>query len=75
MAAAAALRTSGIAPVLVATSTDANAAHDRGIPAIAVGITTGGGEHTPQEWIDIAPIADGLRALAATVRYFDEGRA
>ena len=24
-------------------------------------------EHTPQEWIDIAPIADGIAAIADTV--------
>jgi acetylornithine deacetylase/succinyl-diaminopimelate desuccinylase-like protein len=75
VAAAAALEDAGVAPVFVATSTDANAAHDRGIPAVAVGITTGGGEHTLREWVDTAPIADGLQALAATVRYLDEGRA
>jgi tripeptide aminopeptidase len=67
LAAIAALKDAGIAPALVASSTDANAARDRGIAAIALGITTGGGEHTPGEWIDIAPIADGLAVLAATV--------
>jgi acetylornithine deacetylase/succinyl-diaminopimelate desuccinylase-like protein len=71
-AALAALKDAGIAPALVATSTDANAAHDRGIPAIALGITTGGGEHTPGEWIDIAPIADGLAILAATIVNIEE---
>ncbi len=59
-----ALREAGIDVRLVATSTDANAAHARGIPAIAVGITTGAGEHTPQEWIDIAPIAERRAVLA-----------
>ena len=71
-AAIAALEEAGITPVFPATSTDANAAHVRGIPAVAVGVTTGGGEHTPQEWIDIAPIADGLSVLAATVMRFEE---
>jgi tripeptide aminopeptidase len=55
-----------------ATSTDANAAHARGIPAVAVGITTGSGEHTPQEWIDLGPIAGGVRALARTVDRYEE---
>ncbi len=72
LAAVAALVQAGIESALVATSTDANAAHDRGIPAIAVGITTGGGEHTPGEWIDIAPIADGLAILAATIVNIEE---
>jgi acetylornithine deacetylase/succinyl-diaminopimelate desuccinylase-like protein len=75
LAAVAALQDAGIEPAFVATSTDANAAHDRGIPAIALGITTGGGEHTPGEWIDVAPIADGLAVLAATVVNIEEALA
>jgi len=67
-----ALREAGIVVQPVATSTDANAAHARGIPAIAIGITTGSGEHTPQEWIDTAPIPDGVRALARTVARYEE---
>ena len=43
-----ALREAGIEVRPVATSTDANAAHARGIPAIAIGVTTGSGEHTPR---------------------------
>jgi acetylornithine deacetylase/succinyl-diaminopimelate desuccinylase-like protein len=71
-AAAGALEAAGLDPSFVATSTDANAAHARGIPAVAVGVTTGGGEHTPQEWVDVAPIALGLPVLAATVTRFEE---
>ena len=54
------------------TSTDANAAHARGIPAVAVGVTRGSGEHTAQEWIETGPIEDGVRALARTVERFEE---
>lgn len=57
-----------------ATSTDANAAHARGIPAIAVGVTRGSGEHTAQEWIETAPIEDGVRALARTIERFEKLR-
>jgi acetylornithine deacetylase/succinyl-diaminopimelate desuccinylase-like protein len=57
------------------TSTDANAAHARGIPAVALGITTGSGEHTPQEWIAVGPIGRGLRALARTIEGYEERRA
>lgn len=71
-AASTALTDAGIPPVFVATSTDANAAHARGIPAVAVGVTTGSGEHTPHEWIDIAPVAVGLSVLAATLMRFEE---
>jgi tripeptide aminopeptidase len=48
-----------------ASSTDANAAHGRGIPAITVGVTTGGHAHRLDEYIDLEPIASGLAALEA----------
>src|SRR3954447_13538806 len=48
-----------------ASSTDANAALGRGIPAITVGITTGGNAHRLDEYIDFGPIARGLRSLEA----------
>lgn len=61
----------GFTPEKIAASTDANAAYDHGIPAIAVGVTTGGGEHTPNEWIDLKPLPLGLAALAETITRFD----
>ena len=69
--AADALRSIGMTPRFTAASTDANAAYARGIPAVTLGITTGDGTHTEQEWIDIAPVADGLRALARTITELD----
>jgi acetylornithine deacetylase/succinyl-diaminopimelate desuccinylase-like protein len=57
-----------------AASTDANAAHGAGIPAIAIGVTTGEGEHTPAEWIDTGPLAAGLTAVAETIRIFLQER-
>ena len=45
------------------SSTDANAAYGRGIPAITVGVTTGGNAHRPDDYIDLDPLANGLRAL------------
>ncbi len=66
------LREAGIPPRLTAASTDANAAYPRGIPALTLGITTGQGTHTEQEWIDVDPVAAGLAALAATVARLDE---
>ena len=47
------------------SSTDANAAYGRDIPAITVGVTTGGNAHRLDEYIDLAPIGDGLAALEA----------
>jgi tripeptide aminopeptidase len=45
------------------SSTDANAAYGRGIPAITVGVSTGGHAHRLDEYIDEAPTAAGVRAL------------
>jgi tripeptide aminopeptidase len=71
-AAVAALQRVGIKAQLGAASTDANAAFALGIPAIAVGVTRGQGEHTPAEWIETAPLADGLAALAETIELLRE---
>jgi acetylornithine deacetylase/succinyl-diaminopimelate desuccinylase-like protein len=57
----------GIANEIIASSTDANAAHPRGVSAVALGVTYGAGEHTADEWIDLGFIATGLRILADTV--------
>jgi len=51
-----------------ASSTDANAALGAGIPAITVGITTGGNAHRLDEYIDIEPIEAGMRALELLAR-------
>ncbi|MET0799920.1 MAG: M20/M25/M40 family metallo-hydrolase [Actinomycetota bacterium] len=67
-----ALRDVGPTAVSPPTSTDANAAHALGIPAIAVGVTRGSGEHTAEEWIDTGPIEEGVHALARTVERFEE---
>ncbi len=71
-AAAAAHEQAGVPVELRAASTDANAAYAAGIPAVALGVTRGAGEHTPQEWIQTAPVADGLGVLAGTIRLFRE---
>lgn len=62
-----ALETCGRTPRLSASSTDANAAHPRGLAALALGVTRGEGEHTPEEWIDVEDIDVGLRALVLTI--------
>ncbi len=46
-----------------ASSTDANAAYGRGIPAITIGLTTGAHAHRVDEYIDTAPLAGGWAAL------------
>jgi acetylornithine deacetylase/succinyl-diaminopimelate desuccinylase-like protein len=61
--------TAGLAPAHEgASSTDANAAYGHGIPAITVGVSTGGNAHRADEYIDETPIAGGLRALTALAR-------
>jgi acetylornithine deacetylase/succinyl-diaminopimelate desuccinylase-like protein len=74
-AAVTALRQAGLPHQFRAASTDANAALDMGIPAVALGVTRGEGEHTPQEWIETAPVPDGLTALAATIDLLREAYA
>jgi acetylornithine deacetylase/succinyl-diaminopimelate desuccinylase-like protein len=74
-AAVGALRYAGLPHELGAASTDANAALDKGIPAVALGVTRGEGEHTPEEWIETAPVTDGLTVLADTIHLLWEGSA
>ncbi len=58
--------TAGLPPATEgASSTDANAAHGRGIPAITVGLTVGAHAHRIDEYIETAPLASGLAALEA----------
>lgn len=54
-------------------STDANAALARGIPAITMGVTRGGNAHRRDEWVALAPITRGVRAIEGTIRGFADG--
>lgn len=54
----------GVTPAGDASSTDANIPISRGIPAICVGLTTGGNVHREDEYIDTRPIVTGLTQLA-----------
>jgi len=62
----------GRPPTMVSGSTDANAAYAAGVPAVAVGVTVGAGEHTLEEWIDLRPLPMGMWALTETVRRYAE---
>ncbi|MES1246243.1 MAG: M20/M25/M40 family metallo-hydrolase [Actinomycetota bacterium] len=46
----------------IASSTNANAALGRGIPAVSIGLTDGGGVHTPEEYVELAPLRAGADA-------------
>lgn len=58
------LRALGLVPSLDASSTDANVPISMGIPAVCLGLTTGGNVHRPDEYIDVPPLAAGLAQLA-----------
>lgn len=53
----------GIEPTLASASTDANIPLSHGYPALVLGITHGGKAHTPQEFIEIPPIRQGMAQL------------
>lgn len=61
------------AAVEIASSTNANAALGRGIPAISVGLTEGGGAHTAEEYVEVGPLRAGAdAALLLVERLVDE---
>ena len=61
------LRSYGIKPTLNIGSTDANIPLSRGFPAVCVGLTTGGGAHTINEYIHTEPLQTGLSQLSDLV--------
>ncbi len=61
------LRLQGIQPNLTIGSTDANIPLSRGLPAICLGLSTGYGAHTADEYILTGPLESGLAQLVAFV--------
>jgi tripeptide aminopeptidase len=61
------LRAQGLQGILTAGSTDANIPLGRGLPAAVLGVTTGGGAHTKDEYIDVPPIMKGMEQLVCFV--------
>ena len=61
------LRSYRIKPTLNIGSTDANIPLSRGFPAVCVGLTTGGGAHTINEYIHTEPLQAGLSQLSELV--------
>ncbi len=57
----------GIEAALTSGSTDANIPLSKGIPAVVMGVTTGGGAHTLNEYIDTEPIQKGMESLAGFI--------
>jgi tripeptide aminopeptidase len=61
------LQAQNIQPNLTIGSTDANIPLSRGFPAICVGLSTGHGAHTINEYVNTEPVAQGLDFLVALV--------
>lgn len=61
------LQAQGIHPNLTIGSTDANVPLSRGLPAICIGLSTGYGAHTVNEYIHVSPLFQGLAQLLALV--------
>jgi acetylornithine deacetylase/succinyl-diaminopimelate desuccinylase-like protein len=62
--AASTLAALGLEPSFDASSTDANVPIGAGIPAVCIGLTTGGNVHRVDEYIDLQPVANGVAQLA-----------
>jgi di/tripeptidase len=61
------LESVGLQPNLGIGSTDANIPLSRGLPAVCLGLTTGGGAHTLNEYINTHPVSQGLDQLVAVI--------
>jgi acetylornithine deacetylase/succinyl-diaminopimelate desuccinylase-like protein len=61
------LRLAGVEPHLNTGSTDANLPLSLGLPAITIGLTTGGRAHTVQEFINLAPLGKGMDQMLRLV--------
>lgn len=62
--AAAALHAAGHKARFETGSTDANALLACGLPAVTVGLTTGGNSHRPDEYINLEPLRSGMWQIA-----------
>jgi acetylornithine deacetylase/succinyl-diaminopimelate desuccinylase-like protein len=63
----------GLEALLTAGSTDANIPLSRGIPAVVMGISTGGGAHTLNEFVDVEPIGRGMESVVRFVELAGAG--
>ncbi len=61
------LAAQGLKATFTSGSTDANIPLSRGYPSLVLGVTTGGGAHTVQEYIDVPPIEKGMAQLVCFV--------
>jgi acetylornithine deacetylase/succinyl-diaminopimelate desuccinylase-like protein len=61
------LQDQGIEGNLTSGSTDANIPLSMGLPAIVMGVTTGGGAHSAREYIHTEPVRQGMEQLVSFV--------
>lgn len=61
------IREQGLEPALTIGSTDANIPLSKGYPALVLGVTTGGGAHTTNEFINTSLVEKGLMQLVRFV--------
>jgi acetylornithine deacetylase/succinyl-diaminopimelate desuccinylase-like protein len=61
------VREQGVNALLTSGSTDANIPLSKNMPALVMGVTTGGGAHTINEYIDTTPIKNGMESLVRFV--------
>ncbi len=61
------LKERGIEPKLSIGSTDANIPLSRGLPAVTLCLTTGGGAHTVHEFVNVEPLEKGMEAVFCLV--------
>ncbi|MDX1435259.1 MAG: M20/M25/M40 family metallo-hydrolase [Anaerolineales bacterium] len=62
------LKAVGIEPRLSIGSTDASIPLHYGLPAVCIGLTTGSGTHSEDEYINVSPLVSGLDQLVRVVR-------
>lgn len=63
----------GRLPILCSGSTDCNIPLSMGIPSACFGVYEGKGEHTREEWVDIASICPGMKAaMSLIISLFEE---
>ena len=57
----------GLHPTLTIGSTDANIPLSRGLPALCLGLSTGGGAHTLNEYVNIPPLNQGMEQILGVI--------
>ena len=62
------LESLGMTPQLKIGSTDANVPLSRGLPAVCIGFSTGGGAHTLREFIDTGPLEIGMQHVMEVIK-------